>query len=190
MAWLGTNFAKRFRAGGRLFAGNVLLLMVIMASYAIASDGMELTLERVGHWGGCSTDVQIVGDLAYLAIGPRVVVLDVSSPEEPVFQGHSEPLPTVIGNIFVDGTLAYAATFYDGLHILDVSAPEKIVVLGSIRSGVECRGLAVLNGYAYAGDFDSMLHTYDVHDPEHITLLNSVPSSWHVRDVIIVGEYL
>ncbi len=155
-----------------------------------ARGGMELTLERVGHWGGCSNDVQIVGDRAYLAIGPRVAVLDVSSPDEPTFLGHSAPLPNLVGDVFVDGALLYAVTFYDGLHVLDVSEPDNITVRGSHTSGVECRGVVVLNGYAYAGDFDSALHTYDVHDPAHPTLLDSTATSSHVLDVAEVDGYL
>ncbi len=166
-------------------------VLIAAASTPFATrGGMELTLERIGHWGGCSNDVQIVGDRAYLAIGPRVVVLDVSSPDEPTFLGHSEPLPTVVGDIFVDGPLLYAVTFYDGLHVLDVSEPDNITVRGSHTSGVECRGVVVLNGYAYAGDFDSALHTYDVCDPAHPELLDSTDTSWYVFDVTEVDGYL
>jgi hypothetical protein len=156
---------------------------------AVRAD-MELTLERVGHWGGCSTDVQIVGDRAYLAIGPRVVVLDVSSPDEPTFLGHSEPLPNVIMAIDTDGELAYAVVYKNGLHILDVSNPSSITHLGSDTPGINCWGIVARDGYAYAGDRQRVLHTYDVHDPTHPTLVDSTPTSDLVNGVHFFGGYL
>lgn len=155
-----------------------------------ARGGMELTLERVGHWGGCSTDVQVIGDRAYLAIGPRVVVLDVSSPAQPVFLGHSEPLPNVIMALDVEDSVAYAVTHHDGLHILDVSTPSSITHLGSDTPGINCWGVAARAGYVYAGDRQSILHTYDVHDPAHPTLVDTTDVSWYVNGVYLFDGYL
>jgi len=172
--------------------GLVVLFILIAAAWTpfTARAGMELTLERVGHWGGCSRDVQVVGDRAYVAIGPRVVVLDVSSPDEPSFLGHSEPLPNVIMDIDTDGQLAYAVAYKNGLHILDVSVSDDIRLLGSDTPGINCWGIVARDGYAYAGDRQSILHTYDVHDPTQPTLVDSTPTSDLVNGVYLFGEYL
>jgi hypothetical protein len=181
---------SRIPPRGRDFWVAVPVLIAAASIPSAARGGMELTLERVGHWGGCSTDVQVIGDRAYLAIGPRVVVLDVSSPDEPTFLGHSEPLPNVIMAIDTDGELAYAVVYKNGLHILDVSNPPSITHLGCDTPGINCWGIVARDWYAYAGDRQSTLHTYDVRDPTHPTLVDSAPTSDLVNGVYFFDGYL
>jgi len=155
-----------------------------------ARAGMELTLERVGHWGGCSRDVQVVGDRAYVAIGPRVVVLDVSSPDAPTFLGQSEPLPNVVMYLDIEGPFAYAITYRDGLHVLDVSDPERITVLGSNTPGLRYYGMVAQNAYVYACGPGATLDTYDAHDPANPELVDSTPTSLPAVGMCATNGYL
>jgi hypothetical protein len=160
------------------------------SSASVSAQEMELTLERVGHWGGCSTDIHIAGDRAYLAVGPRVVVLDVSSQGEPDYLGQSVALPNVIMTLDVEGDFVYAGTYEDGLHILDVSDPSHVLHVGSDTPGVECRGVAVADGYAYLGDYDGWLYTYDIHDPSHPVRVDTDATSANLNGVELFGGYL
>lgn len=164
--------------------------VVLGSSRFAGGQEMELTLERVGHWGGCSTDIRIAGDRAYLAVGPRVVVLDVSSPGEPIFLGESEPLTDVIMALDIEGCYVYAATHDDGLHILEVSDPARIVHMGSDTPGVDCWGIEVVGDYAYIGIHDEILYTYDVCDPWHPVLVDADETTSYIDEVMLFDSYL
>ena len=166
------------------------LITLLVACSLVSGQEMELTLERVGHWGGCSTDIRIAGERAYLAVGPRVVVLDVSTPGAPIFLGESEPLTDVIMALDAEGDYVYAATYEDGLHVLDVSNPERIIHLGSDTPGIECRGIAVVGDYVYVGIFDGLLYTYDIRNPQQPVLVDTDETTGYVHDVKLIDGYL
>jgi hypothetical protein len=49
----------------------------------------------------------VVGNKAYLGVGPRLVVLDVSQPANPMVLGESPPLPDIVQGVVVAGNYAY-----------------------------------------------------------------------------------
>jgi len=81
--------------------------------------------------GGDSRDVVIEGDLAFLGAGPRLLAVDVSSPEAPRIQGRSGVLPGVVQAVAVRDGLAYVAAGRGGLQILDLSEPRHLTQVGS-----------------------------------------------------------
>ncbi len=50
------------------------------------------TMEVLAQVGGRTRGVAIDGDLAFIGVGPRVVVYDISDPSRPLWTGQSEPL--------------------------------------------------------------------------------------------------
>jgi photosystem II stability/assembly factor-like uncharacterized protein len=93
---------------------------------------METTLEVVGQAGGALTAKAIAGDLGYLAIGPRLVIIDLSNPSTPEMLGQSDLLPGLVDAILLLDHYAYLFINQAGLAILDVSEPKQPILINSL----------------------------------------------------------
>ncbi|MBC8425752.1 hypothetical protein H8E07_16680, partial [bacterium] len=79
---------------------------------------------------GVTRDVQVVGNVAYVANSMfGLMILDVSDPESPSLLGIADPSFDGYA-VAVEGNLAYVAAGPDGLQVLDVSDPNLPVVVG------------------------------------------------------------
>ena len=63
----------------------------------------------LGQAGGSMLAVALQGSLAYVGVGPRLCILDVSQPSQPVMLGQTDPLPDTVENLLVSGEYAYVA---------------------------------------------------------------------------------
>ncbi len=111
---------------------------------------------------GHANDVQVVGNLAYLAHGDAgLEILDVSAPANPVrFGGYDTS--GYARDVHVVGNLAYLAHQDAGLQILDVSNPAKPVRVGSYDTSGAPVGIQVVGSLAYLADGDAGLQILDV----------------------------
>ncbi len=57
----------------------------------------------LGQLGGESYSVALQGSYAYLGLGPRLAVVNLSDPANPVLAGRSVPLPDIVQGIAVSG---------------------------------------------------------------------------------------
>lgn len=80
----------------------------------------NVALARIG---GPAHAVAVRGTIAYIGMGSRLVILDVSDPARPVFLGRTDLLPEGVRGVAVAGPYAYVADGYGGLRIVDVSDP-------------------------------------------------------------------
>jgi len=136
-------------------------------------------------------NVEVAGDLAYIAGGSRLHVIDVSDPSAPVEIGS---LGTAgAGRVQVADDLAYVAAGGFGLRIIDVSDPTLPVELGALdtpgnAADVEVMGnLAYVVTYLYDGyGYFVGLKIFDVSDPFAPVELGAVATpglAWHVEVV-------
>ena len=72
-------------------------------------------VELVGQIGGVTYAVAISGTLAYIGVGPRLVILNVADPAHPAVVGQTGVLPGVAYGVAVAGGYAYVA---DGGSVL------------------------------------------------------------------------
>jgi hypothetical protein len=162
---------------------------------AAAASGQEISLSLAGQWGGTLMAASVRGDRAYLAIGPRVVVLDVADPANPVRLGQSPVLPNYIPGTQVVGDYAYLACAYGDFQIVDVSDPAAPAWVGGCDIGNDARDVAVSGDYAYVvegfrveGNPD--LVVVDVSTPSAPHVVGACPISggngWHVA---LAGQY-
>ena len=80
-------------------------------SVSLRAPADALNVELVGQIGGASYAVAISGTLAYLGVGPRLIVLDVSDPTSPSVLGQTEHFPSIVHHIAIDGSIAYVANW-------------------------------------------------------------------------------
>jgi len=131
-------------------------------------------ISLLGQAGGALSVVTVQGNFAYLGYGPRLAVLDVTVPTQPVLLGQSQPLTGTVEDIVISGTLAYSAASLAGLRVFDVSNPAAPVELGSYVTPGKATNLALTSHYAYLADGDSGLYVIDVADPAHPALTRFV----------------
>ena len=105
------------------------------------------------------------GTYAYLGIGPRVVVLDVSVPAAPVLTGRSAPLPDIVQGLAASGNTVYVADGESGLQIIDVTNPASPKWEGSLDTPGSAQNVAVSGTTAYVADGDGGLRIVDVSNP-------------------------
>jgi len=117
--------------GGLLAAGAVMAAAPERAS--AQGTGGGLVLQLVEQFGGEVNAIAAAGHLAYVGVGPRLVVLDAGDPDAPHLVGRSEVLPGVVADLDAAGD--YAFVLLDsvaGLQVLDVADPARPKVVGSL----------------------------------------------------------
>jgi len=119
---------------------------------AAPAQANALNVELVGQVGGWCAAVAVQGRYAYLGVGPRLVVLDVSDPEQPVVVGQTAVLHGLVRDIALSGTLAYVAADQGGLRVVDVSDPAAPREAGFYDTPGRAEGVAVSGGLAYVAD--------------------------------------
>ncbi|MCC6607704.1 MAG: hypothetical protein IT327_31140 [Anaerolineae bacterium] len=95
-------------------------------AYPLLPSENSLTLTVQNQWGGVPQAVLVDGSTAYLAVGPRLVAVDVTDPTAPRFLGQSPPASDILYDMVQIGTFVYGAAGQAGLVVLDVADPANI----------------------------------------------------------------
>jgi len=94
----------------------------------------QVHVELVGQIGGSTYAVAVQGNYAYIGVGPRLFILDVSDPSRPDVVGQTSVLPEVVG-VAVSGSYAYVADWNGGLVILRISWRVYLLYLPLVLKG-------------------------------------------------------
>lgn len=131
-------------------------------------------LTYIGQYGGSTNTIAINGQYAYMGQGPRIVVLDISNPEIPVFVSESELLPGLVQGVKVEGDYVYATTLFSGLHILDISQATNPKIISNVEpEQPSCGPLTLKAGIAFIACNPSGLFIVDVNNPTAPEVLSS-----------------
>jgi hypothetical protein len=149
-----------------------------------------VSIDLVGEWGGCADAVAVAGNTAYLGVGLRLVVLDISEPSNPVFLAQSQILGSLPIAVVVQGAYAYVATQYDGLHIFDVSDPSAPRWVGWYDDAGYCYDVQVAGNYAYLVGHYAGLQIVDVSNPAAPFYVGGFQTSNFCRALAIEGHYV
>jgi len=146
-------------------------------------------VELVGQWGGLSSEVVTDGNLAYLAIGPRVVVLDITDPAQPKKLGQSSVLPRDVLRMVLGNGHLYVANQTAGLQILELSNPFEPRRVGGCKLGSDVRDVAVQGSFAYVVDDRDGFHIVDVTDPRAPRRISGLPTKHIGSSVDVSGSF-
>lgn len=132
----------------------------------------HIPITRTGHYATPSvvSDLQVVGSLAYLAVGQSgVEIVDVSRPRSPTFVARYVTPDSALA-LQVAHDMAYVADT-TGLHLIDVSDPYSPTLVGSILLSDDSyvQDLALSGSHVYLADagVDGKVQIVDVSDPAH-----------------------
>lgn len=162
-------------------------------------------LEKRLAIGEANTSVTGGGYLYYLQEG-AVQTVDISTPGRPKlvnsyapasFDNINDPLQYTGSRAVLSGDHIYFNMYQYGLGVLDVTDPEKpvLVAMEPHPGGKWAYAVEVVGDYAYVLFHQHGLRVYDVADPSAPTLLNRTPDAseynvHHFSDVQAVGNYL
>lgn len=121
-------------------------------------------VEMVGQIGGSSHAIAVQENYAYLGVGPRLVILNISNPAHPMVVSQGPMFPGSVTGVFVAGNYAYVAAGTGGLRVVDVSDPTAPAEVGVYDTPGYAHDVYVADSYAYVADVAS-LRVMDVSNP-------------------------
>jgi hypothetical protein len=144
--------------------------------------------------GGRTTDVETDGDLAYAALGPRIMAFDISNPDNPRLLGQSKSLGNLVQEVEVEDNLAYAVVSnFEGYEVLifRVQDQKEFILAGSWGVDAFIRGMATHKGYLYLPLSTGTLLIIDVENPYQPELASAIKlTGGSLADSKLVGTLL
>lgn len=125
----------------------------------------EVRLDLIGHIGGASNALAIQDQYVYIGVGLRLVALDVSDPFHPQALGQSEPLPGLVDSVQLADGHAIVLTDDHSLSVIDITDPDQLLLVGSLKLEQSAHGISVSDGYAYVAGGDAGLVIVDISIP-------------------------
>ena len=122
-------------------------------------------VEFVGQIGGTTYAVAVQGNYAYIGVGPRLVILNVSDPAHPWAVRRTAPLPDIVRGVALAGSFAYLVDGDAGLRISDVSNPAAPFEVGFFDTPGVAYGIALAGSLAFVADGNAGLRIIDVSNP-------------------------
>jgi hypothetical protein len=159
-------------------------------------NSITITPELINQIGGPMYAVAWQDNYAYVGVGPRLYILDVSNPAQPVFTGRTGVLPEVVQDVAVSGDYAYITSF--GFRIIDISDPAAPKEIGACSTPGRALGVAVSGNFAYVADDNFGLRIIDVSNPSVPIEVGFYGAWWlveiadpytHSIDVAVSGNY-
>ncbi len=150
-----------------LLVGVVVLGLTRVATRSEAAATRTVTVLRLeGQVGGAMYAADAQGSYAYVGIGPRLAVLDVSDPTRPREVGKTPPLSSTVVGVAVSGTYGYVALRSVGLGVVDLSTPTAPRIAGLLTTSLgDEEDVAAFGSYALLADGTAGLRVIDVSNP-------------------------
>lgn len=116
----------------------------------------------IGQIGGPVQTVAVAGNLAYVGVGQRLVVLDITNPQAPLEIGSTAPFPHFVHGVAVSGNLAAVAAGAGGLRVVDISNPSRPMETGAWNTPGYAEGVALRGTTAFLADGPFGLRIFDL----------------------------
>lgn len=150
----------------------------------------EIALVVRSAWGGPVNDVEVVGNLAYAAIGRRLVILDVSDATNP-FEIGSMKIMSGVEGVAVSGNYAFLAAHKPyRFTVADVSDPTNPTLLSVGSGGQFLQDAELYGNLAYVRATGGQVDVFDMTDPQQLAPLGGLPIGGDVAAMSIVGDRL
>jgi hypothetical protein len=146
-------------------------------------------LKVVGQIGGPTQTVALQGDYAYVGVGLRLIVLDITNPSSPKEIGATEPFGWYVEDMAVAGNAAFVAAGGAGLYIVDISNPTYPTMIGGYDTPGYAEGVTIAGNYAYIADGPAGLRVLDVTDRPHPVEVATAYTLSYAFDIAVEGGY-
>lgn len=152
------------------------------ASTIATSNEVQFSLEN--QWGGTFHTVAMVDNIAFAGVGPRLLAIDISNPDQAVQLGQSELLPDNVQAVVIENNIATVANGRGGVAQFDVSDPAQMRLIGQINEFGDIpsrvNSVAVAEDLIFATTYESQtgqgfLVIIDSSDPANLQFQESQP---------------
>jgi len=175
-----------------------ILSAVLFSSHSLAPAGAqeEVKLELVGQIGGETNAVYVVDNYAYIGVGPKLVILDISDPANPAEIGHIV-LPVLVRDIYAVGNYVYVTSYTwrafkaeeGSLHVISIADKANPVKVGSCNIPGGAHNVYVAEDYAYVAAGDAGLRIISVADKSNPTEVSFFDTAGEAEGVYVIGDY-
>ena len=184
-----TLYKRGLQHGGEKMARSIICIFIVAAaSLAPAQD----CLQRIGRVDLAPQvpDYIAVDGMRALTAGSGVVrLVDLSFPDDPTMTGVFDPDGWAAGPLDLAGNHGYVCdTWNNRVHILDLSNPGEIVVVGVIEDIGHVEAVEVIPPYAYVAG--SGLSIFDISDPTTPTAVSSIALLDGAKDLSVELPYV
>jgi hypothetical protein len=138
--------------------------------------------------GENTKDVSVSGDYAYLA-NRDLIILDISSPSNPVEVGRYSP-PFLINDIEISNNTAYLGKDTGGIYIIDISDPYNPNYVDSYDTGVQTHQISISGCIACLLNDDEEIDIVDIANYDSPTLVGQYDPSAIVNGITLSGNFL
>lgn len=146
----------------------------------------NVNLTLAGQAGGSVKALVIEGNYAYMGVGARLVVMDITDPAQPVLFRQTEPLSGTIRDVVIAWPTVFLATSY-GIEIVDVDFIDHTLPVNKDKQAGTFDAIAYdpiyQTLYAVGGDQLSVWDMYDVNAIAPMSTYTSPSYSW--SDVVV-----
>lgn len=143
----------------------------------------------VGQIGGQTQAVAVSNNHAYVGVGYRMTILDVSDPAMLKELGSTNYLGGNVEDIAVDGNVAYLAAGEAGLFVIDISDDMNPKILYQYDSMGYAEGVTVKGKYVYLADGPDGLIILDANVKSELKEVGKVFSYNYAFAVAIQDNY-
>ncbi|MFQ5856049.1 MAG: hypothetical protein ACE5LU_10435 [Anaerolineae bacterium] len=147
-------------------------------------------VQLVGQIGGPIFAVAVQGNYAYVGVGPRLTVLDISDPSRPAVVGRSSVLSEIVKDVYVSGHYAYLVGWYTNLRVMDISDPTLPAEVSVFKTSGAAEAVYVAGQHAYVAAQTAGLRVIDVSDPTAPVEVGAYDTGGRsAHDVYVAGRY-
>ncbi len=141
----------------------------VSTSLVVGDTNITVNTTFESQFGGPVEDVAIFGNYSCVAQGQNVIVVDISTPSDPV-EVSRFPTSSTVEEIEGSGDYVYVAD--DDLLIVNVSNPKSPIVESSYIINRSIEDICISDNYAYVASYGG-LEIIDVSDPALPTMVGS-----------------
>jgi hypothetical protein len=155
----------------------------------------KVEVQIAAQVGGEVTDIEINGTYAYLAVGPRLVVMDLSNPDILQVASMSDLLPGLGKALALEGGRLCWVSDNGYLLVFTLEDPTKPSLLGQYEIPQKADEIVIKDGIAWVGflnEDSEGLRAYDLNSVSEHTLEEIAKVNTHVGhgSSVLAGNYL
>jgi hypothetical protein len=172
----------------RKLCASAIAVLPVVSYPSLASGAGNGPLAIVGQLGGNTLAVDVIDGVAFIGLGPRMLIVDTTDPGHPVELGRTPLLPEVVEDVQVAGDFAYVAAGRAGLLLFSVADTAHPVLLSSYDTSSYAYSLDVDGDTVYVADGWGGLLVFSVANRAAPLLLGSYATPQSARDVRVEGN--
>ena len=172
--------------------GIILLSLVLFLGSMAYGDSLDIDYVNSTLWKG-PNDIAISGDYVYCTMEYGIQVLDISTPNTPIFVSQFELWEAK--NIHIANNYAYVVTRDDSsgvadeyVYIVDISNPMNLEIVGTYHQpGCEILSVAVDGNYAYLATDNCGIVTINISNHSNPVFASVFDTTGEASDVAVFG---